>query len=67
MRIETKNHLAWIRLDFKPQDFWIGAYWTFKKADYGCFLGRCVMEWHLYVCLLPCLPIHFSIGTIYVP
>jgi hypothetical protein len=38
-----------ISWEFKLQDFWIGAYW--KR------MGNCV---DLFVCLLPCLPIHIS-------
>ena len=38
-----------IRLEFKLQDVWIGAYW--KR------LGNCVDVW---VCLVPCLPLHFT-------
>lgn len=36
-------------LEWKPQALWIGAYW--KR------LGNCIDLW---VCLLPCLPIHIS-------
>ncbi len=37
-----------MRLEWKPQDCWIGAYWERRGAD-----------WHLWVCLLPMLPLHF--------
>jgi hypothetical protein len=36
------------RLEWKPQDLWVGAFWR------RC--GNCIDLW---VCLLPCLPIHF--------
>jgi hypothetical protein len=35
------------RLEFKAQDMWIGAYWDRGPTHY-----------HLWVCLLPMLPIH---------
>lgn len=34
-----------VRLEFKLQDLWVGAYWR---------------PGHLWVCLLPCLPLHFQ-------
>lgn len=37
-----------VRLEFKPQDCWIGAYW-----------GRYATHIHLWICILPMLPIHF--------
>ena len=33
-----------VRIEWKPQDCWIGAFW---KAG------------HLWVCIVPMLPIHF--------
>ncbi len=38
-----------IKLEFKAQDLWIGAYWDYINEDT-----------HLWVCLLPCLPVHLS-------
>lgn len=35
-----------VRLEFKPQDCWIGAFWK---------------PGHVWVCLLPMLPIHFAL------
>jgi hypothetical protein len=36
-----------IRLEFKPQDLWIGAFWR-----------RSIDVLDVWVCLIPCLPIH---------
>ncbi len=38
-----------IHLEFKPPDFWIGAFW--QKTN----------KWQkdIWVCILPCFPIHF--------
>jgi hypothetical protein len=42
-----------VRLEWKPQDLWIGAYiHRMSSADWSV--------WDLYICLLPCLPIHIS-------
>lgn len=38
-----------VRLQWKPQDLWIGAYW--KRVRYGV---------EVWVCLLPCLPLHLT-------
>jgi hypothetical protein len=38
------------RIEFKLADCWIGAYWA-KQGD----------DIHVWVCLLPCLPIHLII------
>lgn len=37
------------QLEWKPQDLWVGAFW---KRN-----GNCVDLW---VCLIPCVPIHLS-------
>jgi hypothetical protein len=37
------------QLEWKLQDFWIGAFW--KRQ------GNCIDLW---VCLLPCVPLHVS-------
>lgn len=38
-----------LQIEWKVKDFWIGAFW---RRDGNCF--------DLWVCLLPCVPIHFS-------
>lgn len=38
-----------IGIEWKPQDLWVGAYW--RRS------GSCVDLW---ICLLPCIPIHIS-------
>jgi hypothetical protein len=40
-----------VNLEFKPQDLWIGAYW--KRARW---IGGTLI--HIWICVLPCLPIH---------
>jgi len=38
-----------LQLEWKPQDLWIGVYWknTPERLD-------------VWVCLLPCLPLHYA-------
>jgi hypothetical protein len=41
-----------VRIELKPQDLWIGAFWRTEQAEYGSTVT------HLWICLLPCIPIH---------
>ena len=38
-----------LRIEFKPQDCWVGAFWQ-RKGNIQ----------HLWICLLPMLPLHFE-------
>lgn len=38
-----------VKIEFKPQDLWIGAFWQ----------RRATIQ-HLWICIIPCLPIHFQ-------
>lgn len=40
-----------ITIEFEKHDLWIGLYWRY---DEQYRLG------HIYICLLPCLPIHIT-------
>lgn len=40
-----------IQFEVKPADCWIGAYWRRQ--------GRAL---HIWICLLPCLPIHLTLS-----
>lgn len=40
-----------LRLEWKPQDCWVGAYWH-HSMNYQRF--------DLWVCLLPMIPIHYE-------
>ena len=47
---EVKIMRDWnIDWKFKIEDFWIGVFW---KRD-----GNCL---DMYICIIPCFPIHFS-------
>lgn len=60
-----------VRIELKWQDAWIGAFWRKtelegKKGDlvYGAVSWytreHLRAQWDLWVCLVPCLPIHIS-------
>ena len=38
-----------VSIQWKPQDLWIGAFWR-----------RIGNAFDVYVCIVPCIPIHFS-------
>lgn len=57
----------WMRLEFKPQDLWVGAYWEHRP---GRQITPSIPDWrwrdlHIWLCLLPMLPLHlvFEGGT----
>jgi hypothetical protein len=46
------------RLEWKPQDLWIGVFW---KKDVTPMRSDEFVEWHtldVWICCVPCLPIH---------
>ncbi len=43
-----------VRLEFKIQDCWIGAFWRWNRNEY-----EKIWEWDVWVCVVPCFPIHF--------
>jgi hypothetical protein len=47
-----------IRLEFKREDLWIGAYWKTRAWIRGHDLVGNVVD--LWICLIPCLPVHVS-------
>lgn len=48
-----------IRLEFKPQDLWIGLFWKVRRQNLEGLLG-CTWTADLWICLLPTLPLHFT-------
>ena len=48
----------WISCRLSLSGFWIGVYWRRLPAHYPCPSGHVRQEVHLYVCPLPCFPIH---------
>ena len=47
---------CYVALEWKPQDLWIGAFWRASPID-GAQPAVITDVW---ICLLPCLPIHLS-------
>ena len=49
-----------IRFEFKPQDLSVGVFW--KTTSVGCPCGSCRDDVlvDVWVCLLPCVPLHVS-------
>ena len=45
-----------VTIEFILNDLWVGAYWRRDKV-YGLF--------HLYICLVPCIPIHITFDRVY--
>lgn len=54
----------WVELHFEKRDCWIGLYFDWKAACYGTAAGVVTSELHLYLCLLPCLPLHVVLGMV---
>jgi hypothetical protein len=55
----------WITLKFKLADLWVGAFWDRRKTQYGTARGIVIEEFHLWVCLMPCFPIHYVAASKY--
>ena len=41
--------LMWVRVEWKPQDCWLGVYWGLRGP-----------RWHMWICVVPMVPIHLS-------
>jgi len=47
-----------IKLELNWQDLWLGAYWEKKEIVYPFRKPSIENQWHIWICILPCLPIH---------
>lgn len=56
MRLTSKS---WIGIGFKLQDFWVGAFWAVKPANYYSIHGHIRQDLHVWICIIPCFPIHY--------
>jgi hypothetical protein len=52
IRIINRPRLI-VQWQFEPRDLWIGVFWR-----------RTAIAWHLYVCVIPLLPLHVTIATV---
>ena len=58
---------AWVALEFKPADLWIGMFW--KRSSRGAWdasgqwagAGSRVLD--VWICLVPMLPIHLHLES----
>lgn len=52
-----------VRLEFKPADLWIGAYWTLEPETFVKRSGLRMTGYvfNLWLCLVPCLPLHLVV------
>ena len=57
--MKRQSNISWLAIEFKLQDFWIGVFWDYKKADYSVAGFHCTQDFHLWICLIPCFPIHY--------
>ena len=48
-----------VKIEFKPQDLWIGIYWTTREEVYFN-LNHDIVVIHILVCIIPMLPIHIT-------
>jgi hypothetical protein len=46
-----------IRLEFKPQDLWVGLYWT-RRRYHDTDTGAAGWMTDLWVCVVPMVPLH---------
>lgn len=55
IRTTKRTRLRWsVRWEAKLPDLWLGAFWTSTTGPSGRWA---VLD--VWVCILPCLPIHF--------
>jgi hypothetical protein len=53
------------RVEFVPRDLWVGLFWD-RKVDWRLHPHFGVQQrptLHVYLCLLPCLPLHLAWAT----
>jgi hypothetical protein len=53
-----------VKLEFKLEDFWVGAFWkkelvVVKDPSYY-WLDGVGTQYDLWVCIVPCFPIHVT-------
>lgn len=49
-----------IRLEFKIEDMWVGLFWRRKRWHGDPQSGGPCIQTDVWICLVPCLPIHIT-------
>jgi hypothetical protein len=49
---------TWISLECHPADCRVGAFWERRRTHYSTGKGMVTAELHVWVCLVPCFPLH---------
>lgn len=57
-----RHRPLWAEVCFVPSDVWVGIYWTWKRTYYYADSALITAELHLYLCLVPCVPLHVVWG-----
>lgn len=56
--------IAW---EYKLADCWVGVFWDLRRCGHTVTLdtGQVVVpkEWHIWICFVPCLPLHVVIPS----
>lgn len=53
-----RRRLMICQVQFEPRDWWIGLFWRWIDRVPG------VQILHLYICLVPLLPVHLTVGRL---
>lgn len=56
-----KLHLVQAKFLFEPRDLWMGVYWTPVDQSELWIIGI-HRAWHIYICLIPMLPLFLYVG-----
>jgi hypothetical protein len=54
---------TWITLECHPEHCWVGACWERKQARYRTGQSMITAELHVWICLVPCFPLHVIHST----
>jgi hypothetical protein len=49
---------TWIAVECQPTHCWVGAAWEQRHTRSRTGTGLVTAEWHVWVCLVPCFPLH---------
>lgn len=58
---------TWLHIEFKLADLWIGAFWRTQEVNYGSIVGNVMEDLHVWICVVPCFPIHIIRSWKWIP